>query len=41
MNQPEHELAKKIVQHLDYGVGQLEPGMCERLFAARQAALAQ
>jgi hypothetical protein len=39
MNQPEHELAKKIVQHLDYGVDQLEPRARARLFAARQAAL--
>jgi hypothetical protein len=39
MNQPEHELAKKIVQHLDYGVDQLEPRASARLFAARQSAL--
>ncbi|HEU0289292.1 MAG TPA: DUF3619 family protein [Burkholderiales bacterium] len=39
MNQPEHELAKKIVQHLDYGVDQLEPRARTRLFAARQSAL--
>jgi len=41
MNQLEHELAlaKKIAQHLDYGVDQLEPGVRERLLAARRAAL--
>jgi len=39
MNQPEHELARKIVQHLDYGVDQLEPRARARLFAARQSAL--
>ena len=39
MNQPEHELANKIVQHLDYGVDQLEPRARARLFAARQSAL--
>jgi len=41
MNQPEHELAKKIVQHLDYGAGQLEPTVSGRLLAARQTALSQ
>jgi len=41
MNQPEHELAKKIVQHLDYGVDQLEPGTRERLAAARRVALSR
>jgi len=39
MNQPEHELTNKIVQHLDYGVDQLEPRVRARLFAARQSAL--
>jgi len=39
MNQPEHELAGKIVQHLEYGVDQLDPGTRERLLAARKAAL--
>jgi len=39
MNQPEHELAKKLVQYLDYGVDHLEPGVCERLAAARRTAL--
>ncbi len=39
MNQPEHELARKIVQHLEYGVDQLDSGTRERLLAARKAAL--
>ena len=39
MNRPEHELARTIVQHLDYGVDQLGPGTRERLLAARRAAL--
>ena len=39
MNRPEHELAGKIVQHLDYGLDQLEPGTRERLLAARRVAL--
>jgi hypothetical protein len=39
MNQPEQELAKKIVQYLDYGVDRLEPGVRERLAAARRSAL--
>jgi hypothetical protein len=41
MNQPEHELAKKVVQHLDYGVDRLEPGVRERLLTARNTALSQ
>ncbi len=41
MNQPEHELARKIVQHLDRGTEQLEPGVRERLLAARRLALSQ
>lgn len=41
MNQPEHELAGKIVQHLDYGVDQLGSGTRERLLVARRAALSQ
>jgi len=40
MNQPEHELAKKLVQYLDYGVDQLDPGVRERLAVARRTALA-
>jgi hypothetical protein len=40
MNQPEHdELARRIVQHLDYGVDHLEAGTRERLLAARKVAL--
>lgn len=40
MNQAEHdELARKIVQQLDYGVDQLEPRARERLATARMAAL--
>jgi hypothetical protein len=39
MNQPEHELAKKLVQYLNYGVDHLEPGVRERLAAARRSAL--
>jgi hypothetical protein len=41
MNQPEHELAKKLVQYLDYGVDHLEPGVRERLAAARRTALSR
>ena len=41
MNQPEHELAKKLVQHLNYGVDRLAPGVRERLLTARNAALAK
>lgn len=40
MNQPEHELAKKLVQYLDYGVDHLEPGVREQLAVARRTALA-
>jgi hypothetical protein len=39
MNQPEHELARKIVQVLDHGVDHLAPVTRERLAAARRAAL--
>jgi hypothetical protein len=41
MNQPEHELARKLVKHLDYGVERLAPGVRERLRAARNAALSK
>ena len=41
MNQPENELARRIVRHLDYGVNHLEPGVRERLFAARKIALSK
>ena len=40
MNQPEHELAKKLVQYLDDGVDHLEPRVRERLAVARRTALA-
>jgi uncharacterized protein DUF3619 len=41
MNQPEQELARKLVQHLDYGVDRLAPDVRERLATARRAALSQ
>jgi hypothetical protein len=41
MNQPEHELARKIIEHLDHGAAQLEPGTRERLAAARKVALSR
>ena len=45
MSQPEqereHELAKKLVQHLDHGVNHLEPGVRERLVTARNTALSK
>jgi hypothetical protein len=41
MNQPEQELARKLVQHLDYGVDRLAPRVRERLESARNAALSQ
>lgn len=41
MNQPEHELARKIIEHLDHGVTNLEPGTRERLAAARKVALSR
>ena len=41
MNQPEHELARKIVRVLDHGVDQLESATRERLLAARNVALSQ
>lgn len=41
MNQPEQELARKLVQHLDYGVDRLAPDVRERLAATRRAALSQ
>jgi len=39
MKLPEPELAKKLVQYLDYGVDHIEPGVRERLAAARRSAL--
>ena len=41
MNLPEHELARKIVEHLDDGLDRLDAGTRERLGAARRAALAR
>lgn len=41
MNRPENELARRIVQHLDYGAEQLGPGTRERLLAARRVALSR
>jgi len=41
MNQPEHEFAAGVIRHLDYGVAQLEATTRQRLFAARNAALAR
>jgi len=41
MNQPEHELARSIVRHLDYGVDQLDPAVRERLLTARKTALSR
>jgi hypothetical protein len=41
MNQPEHELARKLVHYLDDGVDRLEPRVRERLAAARKNALAR
>jgi hypothetical protein len=40
MNQPEHEIASGIIRHLNDGVAQLDAGTRERLYAARNAALA-
>ena len=39
MNQPEHEVARKLLQHLDDGVARLEPAVRSRLQSARNAAL--
>ncbi len=42
MNQPEQEqLARKVVQHLEYGVDRIDAGTRERLLAARKGALAR
>jgi hypothetical protein len=40
MSQPENELARRIVEHLDAGVDQLDPATREGLLAAREQALA-
>ena len=39
MNQEDHGLAGKIIQHLNYGVDELDRGTRDRLLAARQTAL--
>jgi hypothetical protein len=39
MNRPEHELASRIIRHLDYGVESIGPQTRSRLLAAREAAL--
>jgi hypothetical protein len=39
MNQPNDELARKIVQHLDFGADHVEPATRERLLEARKIAL--
>ena len=41
MNQSDHEFARKIVQHLDYGADQLDQMTRERLLAARKTALSR
>lgn len=41
MNQPDDELAAKIVQRLEYGVQSLDAGTRERLAAARRVALSR
>lgn len=41
MNPSEHELAGKIVQHLNYGADHLDRQTRERLLAARQLALSR
>ena len=39
MNQPDDELARKIVQRLDYGTDHLDQATRERLLTARKTAL--
>lgn len=39
MNQPNEELARKIVQHLDFGADHVDASTRERLLEARKAAL--
>lgn len=39
MNQPDHELARNIVQHLNYGADHLDQATRERLLTARKTAL--
>jgi len=39
MNQPDDELARRIVKHLDAGMDQIDPATRERLAIARERAL--
>lgn len=41
MNQPDHELARKLVGYLNEGCRKLDPATAERLLAARKTALAR
>ncbi len=41
MNRPDHEVAAKIVEHLDHGAERLDPGTRERLAAARKLAMSR
>lgn len=41
MNEPGHELARRIVRHLDSGVEHLDAGTRDRLLAARRRALSR
>jgi hypothetical protein len=41
MNLPEHELAARIVRHLDEGANRIGPDTSARLLAARRAALSR
>ena len=41
MNEPDHELARKLVGHLNHGCRNLEPATAERLLAARKLALSR
>ncbi len=41
MSLPEHELARRIARYLNHGVDHIEPGVRERLIAARNTALSK
>jgi len=41
MNQPEQQLARKIVRHLDAGLSRLDADTAAKLLAARKVALAR
>jgi hypothetical protein len=41
MNQPDHELARKVAGYLDEGARDLDPAVAERLLAARKLALSR